>query len=288
MKRLAIALFALAALAACKDKTPTVREDAGTITFDASTSKYRYWNQNDYLARFMVVVPMTFAKSEVRTCNVTECLAELIFTGDGITIRAYAPPASGERHSLDEDKAAAARNKETVTSDTSFPGGWSFTTLSADGRTYGFTHQVGCFVSPVRVEIRGPIAQKADIDEIAERLVKELLVSTRKPAHYCNDLPWSPPSARKQAQTWLGTLSVAADVKGKPEEPYILTLDEPVCAPNGRAVWELEVKSSGKTPLSAYVGQHVTAKGTFDAAGPQDYRPIVSPLELVTVDARDP
>lgn len=292
------AVLALAGCEGCKKTTP-VTGDAAAVPFDAATfddpgsrpNRYRYWNQSDFLGRFMVVVPMTFTKTDRRTCDRAECLAELDFEGDGITIRAYALPGTAERHSLEDDKKAVARQKERVTSEKKLEDGWSFHTISEDGRTYAYHHQVASFVSPIRIEIRGPMADKEDVDEIADRLVRELLISHRRPPAYCNDLPWTPPEARKTPQTWLGTLRVAPDVDPQAfgAAPYVLVLDTPVCGFMSRAVWELQVSGAEKTDLAPLVGKHVRAEGAFDVPqGPRDYRPIVSPLSLAVAEAKGP
>lgn len=286
MKRLFPLLFALAACPSKNQAPDASVSDAASsaIVFDASSekpAKYRYWNQNDSLERFMVVVPMTFQKHESRVCNVTECLADLTFTGDGITIHAFAPPAARERHSIEEDKKAATTNKETITSESLIDGGWTFATSSADGQTYTTYRQVSSFVSPIRVEITGPMSQKTSIEEVSDRLGRELLISHNMPKHYCTPLPWTPPLARtQQLQVWHGTLSAAP--------PWVLTLDFPACGSVGRAVWELEVSSKGKADLKALAGKHIRAEGYFDAAnGPPHYRPIVSPLDLATSEPAD-
>lgn len=291
MKRLlAVAVL----LISCKDRTdPTAAvPDAAAIVFDASAapaappSKYRYWNQNDPLGRYMIVVPMTFTKTEKRSCTKSDCFDELDFAGDGLAVRAYATTASEERHTLDEDKRALAASKETVTSETKLEGGWSITTTADEGRSYVFHHQISTFISPIRFEVRGPMDRKADIDEIGQRLAKESLGAHIKPPRYCRDLPWTPPSARKQTQqTWLGRMEVATENGREGDKPFVLVLDEPVCGQNGRAVWEIQAISTGKPDLARSIGKHVRGEGYFDVGqGSKEIRPIVSALSLVTIE----
>lgn len=282
MKRsVAVALFLLAA---CKDK-PGEKPEPRASEVDANApvpqdrlpyTPYRFGNFNDPLGRFWFVAPVTFARTETKSCTATDCLAEIALTGDDITIRGYALPAAEERHSLEDEKKAAAAAKKTLSGEKQ-PGGkrgYSFWVTSSDGATVTWTEQLPTFVQPIRIELTGPASKRALLEDMSVRIATVFDVAMSPPEKYCRPLPWSPPAGRKDhPQTWIGKLG-----PGKGGASYVLTLDQAVCDPFSRAIWELEV--TGKD-LAPFAGKHVKAEGSFDPPGSGSMRPIVSALTKV-------
>lgn len=270
-----------APVASVSANAPPAASESMAPAASAGPSKYTFTKQQDWLGRWTIDVPSTFAKKDQHECTDSGCTTHTEFAGDGVRIELEEPLAGDGNPLID---VVGVRGGKITAQKTLPRGFWVAMTAKDD---HVFVQQISGFAEPVRLTVSGPLARKTELEALIGHLSSSLVVPTTRPKNYCKQLPWAD-GGTGQFTDFDGKLVVGVGLNGRSEDerPYILQMDPPVCDASGFAAWEAQVYSvdNKPPPLSSLVGKRVHLAGGFH---PQEtahhHRPIMISVKTIGV-----